>query len=207
MGVATNSEGWLVYVPSTNNTLVSNDVWFDEKFQTTHVRLASRTRVQGGIPLQPHSQAITNDDQVEVVGTILPHDQGGENVDDGSSPLYFDVETPDGPVDDPLKTVNDNDSVLFEYEQFEDWVKDSDSEQNEDDHSQESAITSSSDSQSKVTWDDDLTQTTVYSPSVPAAESLNLRRSRRIMNMPPEQASLVLTVPPPNPTNVHKALA
>ena len=78
----------------------------------------SRSRVQGGIPLQPHPQAVTNDDQTEVVGNNLPFGQGGEHEDDGQSPLYFDVETPDGPVPDQLK--NDNDSVLFDYEQFQD---------------------------------------------------------------------------------------
>ena len=106
--------------PLHQQTYVSNDVSFDEKFAGALVRLESRKRMQGGIALQPHPQDVTDDDQVEVVGFNPPSDQGGEsdaenlqslqnylgdNHDDGgdvilchTSPrpqLFTDVETPD----------------------------------------------------------------------------------------------------------------
>ena len=81
VGIAKRSEGWLIYVPSMNMTYISNDVWFDENFIGTHVRNKKRTRVPGGVHIQPHPEENLddNDDQLEVVGNLLPLDQGGES--------------------------------------------------------------------------------------------------------------------------------
>ena len=128
VGISSKSRGWLCYLPSTNNTVVSNDVYFDEQFHTTGSRHADRTRFAGGIPLQPHPQAITDGDQVEVVGTIYTPDQRGEDYSDESEDdppiqnfgsLSLNSESHDALMDDAIEPVlpNDpNDAVYFDVE-------------------------------------------------------------------------------------------
>ena len=80
-----------------NHTVISVDVSFDENFISSHVRLDDRTRFPGGIALQPHPQDITQNDQVEVTGTLTTTDQRGEFVREPDNPpnLVLDVEEPD----------------------------------------------------------------------------------------------------------------
>ena len=52
VGIAKNSEGCLCYIPTTNSTVISSDVVFDEDFETTHAILESGNHFAGGIPLQ-----------------------------------------------------------------------------------------------------------------------------------------------------------
>ena len=75
VGIAKNSEGWLCYIPTTNSTVISADVVFDEDFETNHARLETRNCFAGGIPLQPHPHDIPDFDQIEVVGFAPPSDQ------------------------------------------------------------------------------------------------------------------------------------
>ena len=37
VGIPKNSDGWLCYIPSMNNTVIFSDVTFDENFESTHV--------------------------------------------------------------------------------------------------------------------------------------------------------------------------
>ena len=170
VGIAQRSEGWLCYLPSTNSTVVSNDVTFDEDFETTHVRLDSRTRFTGGIPLQPHPQDVPDDDQAEVIGfTPWPVQRGesesrlppGISTNSQNSPLYTDVETPEDPAPS-LQRQNSNDSALFDnYLDFEDEV------QNVWDGT--------------VRWSPTLTETREYLPSQPATAPPP-RRSARLQS-------------------------
>ena len=80
-------------------TYISNDVWFDENFIGTRVDNKNRTRVPRGVHLQPHPEENLddNDDQLEVVGHLLPFDQGGESgtpsqISHPKTSVYFDVE-------------------------------------------------------------------------------------------------------------------
>ena len=103
VGIPKNSDGWLCYIPSINNTVIFSDVVFDEHFESTHVRLTERTRVPGGIALQPHPQSVKESDQLEVVRIMTPFDQRGESEpvqlnapSTIQNPVYFDVENPAG---------------------------------------------------------------------------------------------------------------
>ena len=78
VGISTKSEGWLVYIPSLNSTVVSNDAAFDEHFRSPHVIDANRKRFSGGIPLQPHPQQVKDGEQIETTGSGLPFAQGWE---------------------------------------------------------------------------------------------------------------------------------
>ena len=99
VGIAKKSEGWLIYVLSMNMTYISNDVWFDKNFIGTHVHNKNRTRVPGEVHLQPHPEENLDDsdDQLEVVGHLLPLDQGVESgtpsqTSHPKTSVYFDVE-------------------------------------------------------------------------------------------------------------------
>ena len=104
VGIAKRSEGWLIYVPSMNMTYISNDVWFDENFIGTHVRNKNMKRVLWGVHLQPHPEENLDDsdDQLEVVGHLIPLDQGGES-GTPSQPIhpktsvYYDIEATPNP--------------------------------------------------------------------------------------------------------------
>ena len=53
VGLPRNSAGWLVYIPSTGQVLVSNDVVFDEDFVSTGSY--TQSCVPGGVLNQPPS--------------------------------------------------------------------------------------------------------------------------------------------------------
>ena len=133
-------------------------------FETTCVRLDSRSRFACGIPLQPHPQNLPDDDQAEVIGfTPLP-DQRGESESEShltpgistnlqNSFLYTDVETPEDPAPS-LQRQNSNDSILFNHQDFEDKVQDVREEYEE--------------TGSTIRWKPDLTQIREFLSSQPA---------------------------------------
>ena len=191
VGLPERSEGYLVYIPSMNSTVISTDVSFDENFETTHARLASRTRFAGGIPLQPHPQDITDGDQVEVVGFHVPLDQRGElDHNEGGTPQLSAIppspsshlrQTPSQttpPVYFDVQTAEDMDrEVEEEIEQEEDlnvqeWI-DQQLEQ-EQPNASESAPKS-------VSWNDNLVKIMSYSKKDPSSKMRPLRRSTRLM--------------------------
>lgn len=128
VGISSKRRGWLCYLPSINSTVVSNDLFFDKQFYSKSFRHADRARFTGGIPLQPHLQAITDGDQVEVVGTSYIIDQREEDYSDDCEEglpiqnfgsLSLNCESNDALMDDAIEPILPNDpddAVYFDVE-------------------------------------------------------------------------------------------
>ena len=202
VGVAQRSDGWLVYVPSINAVYPSKDVTFDEHFRGTLARLSSRVRMEGGVALQPHPQAITGGERIEVVGDNFPAQRGENDAfeeetnglhedhqliqnPETTPPLYFDVESPGpehmrwgNPHYDPELANSDLTSVGYTASQDDTQFDESDvtdSDASDNTHKHEEHIEGSG---KTITWKTALEGERVYHPNLPASQSL--RRSKRL---------------------------
>ena len=63
VGVPRGTAGWLVYVPSTSQISISQDVLFDEDFLSTVVY--SQSRIPGGIKYQPPCSSTFHDEDLQ----------------------------------------------------------------------------------------------------------------------------------------------
>ena len=193
VGLANRSEGYLIYVPATNRTYVSNDVVFDEHFHTTHVRLEALARVPGGVPIQPHPRSTIADDQIEVVGTPL-FDQGGEFTQDDQDVVQGeDQDTPSNPnVVSPDTSEEwthiEEETVYFDVEYSPEYT------QTEEEQEQQQGTKT-------IRWDNNLEETRYYSKRAPPSEHTELQRSERIRN----QASYQTVATPM--TKMHQAIS
>ena len=206
VGIPNNSEGWLCYIPSTHSTVISTDVHFDEDFLSPHVRLPARTRFPGGIALQPHPQAITGGDQVEVTGLQLPLDQRGENDSDDSDSSSSDdsdsdtsSQNSDSSEDDDVEMIDTTESqpLYFDVEEAEgDW--------------QGIDLEFATNKPLKqVSWKENIEEVKKYDPSKKSKSLLkpneSVRRSKRIAKQLQQIASQAQVSLPENPTP-HQAL-
>ena len=119
VGISMRSQGWLIYIPALNNTVVSTDVAFDECFLSTLVKDGGRTRFKSGIPLQPHPQATQQSDQIEVTGNSLSFGQGWEEyptIGDGDpfQILAEDSDLDHNPQDQAVNNDPDDDSGSYD---------------------------------------------------------------------------------------------
>ena len=83
VGLPRNSAGWLVYIPSTSQVLVSADVAFDEDFLSTVSHTTSR--LPGGILQQPPSDPAYNptwDIHTTEDPKRFTHDTSSTDIDD-----------------------------------------------------------------------------------------------------------------------------